>query len=93
MTIVGFISARLDDDERIANESKRPDSWIRRLLREIAAKRRVLTRHSGHGLICDGCGNDYMSSESRYLLEECPELRDLAAPFATHPDYDESWKP
>lgn len=70
-----------------------------RVLAEVAAKRRVLERHktpSGMGdfyRVCHGCGHDYGSGWTRYLVDDCPELRDLAVVYADHPDYAERWRP
>ena len=64
-----------------------------RVLAEVAAKRRTLARHAndGHGG-CEGCGYEYGDISPRYDIDECPELRDLAAPYADHPDYDPAWR-
>lgn len=66
------------------------------LANDIAAKRRILGRHSSFDFPaneddgpgdyswtpwCDGCPQKW----------PCPELRDLAAPFANHPGYDPAW--
>ena len=77
-----------------------------RVLAEVAAKRRVLARHHPRqppDRWCDGCGEDkgggggrgrYMWITPRVLhINDCPELRDLAAPYADHPDYDPAWTP
>jgi hypothetical protein len=77
-----------------------------RVLREVAAKRRVLARHCtpeaddyrakyGGELGCVGCG-DWESGSADIVwnveyIENCPELRDLAAPFSDHPDFDPNW--
>lgn len=73
-------------------------------LREIGAKRRVLERHSpaeepdrlsGH-YMCEGCGFEpsFDGSEPRTEdINDCPELRDLAAIWSDHPDYRPEWSP
>ncbi|GLW90853.1 DUF6221 family protein [Actinokineospora globicatena] len=49
-----------------------------RVLREVAAKRRVLKRHApGPRGACRADGSRW----------PCAEIRDLAAPFADHPDF------
>ncbi|MEU9470394.1 DUF6221 family protein [Streptomyces avermitilis] len=59
-----------------------------RVLREIDAKRRILGRHHDFQGWCAGCGNDLT-----YRVNECPELRDLAAAYADRPGYREEWRP
>lgn len=72
------------------------------VLDDIAAKRRIMGRHRRYGEIarsyapwddaCDGCGfpgdPEWPATEH---INDCPELRDLAAPFAQHPDFDPAW--
>lgn len=67
-------------------------------LRGVAAKRRVLERHQNlttaiegipHIRRCDGCGDANYPT----LVDDCPELHDLASVYADHPDYDEGWRP
>jgi hypothetical protein len=70
----------------------------KRVLNEIAARRRVMARHAGLELapgkvICLGCGHYPGDINPAYDLDECPELRDLALPFAEHPEYQERWNP
>jgi hypothetical protein len=61
-----------------------------RVLREVVAKQRVMERHypvPASDINWISCG---------YCVKRtwpCPDLRDLAAPYAGHPDYDESWRP
>lgn len=68
-----------------------------RTLREVEAKRRVVARHTPHSMggcrtcerphwgvpVCDHCER----------AAPCPDLRDLAAVYADHPDYQEGWRP
>ena len=79
-----------------------------RVLREVAAKRRVLERHrpashpnyrfGGTGptiYMCEGCGYDTNwcgEHEPRTEdINDCPELRDIAAIYADHEDYAPKW--
>lgn len=79
-----------------------------RVLREVAAKRRVLERHrpASHPnyrfydtdpivYTCVGCGYDTNSCgehEPRAEdINDCPELRDIAAIYADHEDYAPKW--
>lgn len=77
------------------------------MLAEIAAKRSILARHCRASssdyvyreripiYMCVGCGYEtsYGNTEARTPdINDCPELRDLAAIWSTHPDFDESWR-
>jgi hypothetical protein len=50
------------------------------LLAECKAKRRIVERHSSCGDVSDGDPSS------------CPDIRDLAAIHADHPDYREEWR-
>ncbi|MET0489086.1 MAG: DUF6221 family protein [Acidimicrobiales bacterium] len=52
-----------------------------RILAECEAKRRIVERHSA----CDDVSYGDAST--------CPDMRDLAAVYADHRDYDEAWRP
>lgn len=69
-----------------------------RVLREVAAKRKILARHAPHrtasgGLACDWCSED---TDDRPQLAKvswpCGDVRDIAAIWSDHPDYDPSWE-
>lgn len=77
-----------------------------RVLAEIAAKRRILGRHCPASspdhvyreripiYMCVGCGYEtsYGCTQARTPdINDCPELRDLAATWNTHPDYNQAW--
>lgn len=69
-----------------------------RVLREVAAKRRVMERHclydgigSKYTDYCEGCPSGDDSGYPEVELNDCPELRDLAAPYSDHPDFDPNW--
>lgn len=70
-----------------------------RVRRQVASARRVMARHmtpSAPGdpyRVCHGCGHEYGDIDPRYDVDECPELRDLAAIYDDHPDYDPAWRP
>jgi hypothetical protein len=130
MDIVAFLTARLDEDEQVAQaveDNSAPfdgqwkndgglalrtyNDWVlaylpdarpfrpgvldhiarhdpARVLADVAAKRAILARHSTgagslrtHGWYCEVCDDG------------CAELPALAAVYADHPDYDESWRP
>lgn len=74
-----------------------------RVLAEIAAKRRVLSRHcpgvarwERDPIPCAGC-HGCPVGRAGFLhftkdINECPELRDLASAWADHPDFDLAWR-
>lgn len=69
-----------------------------RVLREIATKRRVLARHAPHGSgHCWNCVLDvsveYGSPVVTYAPYPCPDLLDLALPYADRPGYKPAWSP
>ena len=105
MDLVEFLRARLDEQE----DRHAADWWQEckvcrepmpcRHMRQIDATRRIMGRHSRKGTgsfpnACTGCGaegpNDWPRTEH---INECPELRDLAAVYADRFDYDDEWLP
>lgn len=73
--------------------------WAARLdpayvLDDIAAKRRILARHSGDHLCPNRADPDwivYIAGERVRMTYPCGDLRDLAMPFRGHPDFDPAW--
>src|SRR5512139_2667273 len=70
-----------------------------RVLAEVEAKRRIIARHqsrqSGRWKICMNC-RPIDPEYPDHLTEAvwpCPDLRDAAAPYADHPDYQQEWRP
>lgn len=64
-----------------------------RVLVEVAAKRRIVTEHEAvlvapgrTDTTCAGCGGSYNQ-------RPCATLALLALPYASHPGYQEGWKP
>jgi hypothetical protein len=85
MTLVGFLTARLDEDEAAA----RPTALVQRFaptvagdiesrasraLAEVAAKRAIVEQAQLYGCLTT-------------------MTRLLSAIYADHPDYDEAWRP
>nr|WP_221374490.1 DUF6221 family protein [Actinoplanes polyasparticus] len=65
-----------------------------RVLADIAAKRAILARHDAvddslHYVYCAWCSTP---SAGAYQPWPCPDLRDLAQPYASHPDFLEQWR-
>ena len=63
-----------------------------RVLREVTAKRAILTRHSpvtepGRGTRCGWCSGEFD------VAWPCEDARSVAAIWSDHPDYQEGWKP
>ena len=91
MTLTEFLTARIDEDEEMANfgaYGPSPDraGWTRyspaamRMLAECEAKRRIVDRYAylyTHG----------DSGDMRWVLPL------LALPYADHPDYRPEWRP
>lgn len=75
-----------------------------RVLREVAAKRRIMERHKPDDRIavkgpyrgrysCQGCNYEYGTiDEVTQDINECPELRDLAAVYSGHKDFNPEWR-
>jgi hypothetical protein len=101
MTLAEFLTARIADDHAMAKAAFGPGmalNWPElppavdvfvdqygpiRVLREVEAKRAILARHDDQGFACcTWCHED----------SPCPDLRDLAAIYGDHPDYDPAWK-
>ena len=69
-----------------------------RVLREVEAKRRILSEHTMEpGLFPPSCSRCYETNTAAYpeewepLLWPCPTVRDLAAVYSDHPGYDPDW--
>lgn len=74
------------DEPRAAPHIARHDPA--RVLAECEAKRLIVHRHHAPHE-CPGNG-----PQTYYRTElGCPTVRDLALPYADHPDYDEAWRP
>lgn len=66
-----------------------------RVLREVEARRRVVARHQLERR-WDGdaiCGRCSVPQAGAYQTWPCPDLRDLASAWSTHPDYRAEWAP
>ena len=65
-----------------------------RVLREVEAKRRILSEHTMEpGLFPPSCSRCYAEYPEEWepLLWPCPTVRDLAAVYSDHPGYDPGW--
>jgi hypothetical protein len=68
-----------------------------RVLREVEAKRAILALHEpllssyGEPSVCRSCWPQPWIGT--HPLAPCPTMRNLAAVYSDHPDYDPSWAP
>lgn len=102
-TLTEFLLARIVEDEAAALTPPRDDwprdlDWTpggirvvdRRWLAECEAKRQVVEQHDDWGHVCPG-GLNRWGEDEEWI--GCPTLLALALPYASHPDYDEEWRP
>ncbi|MER5894832.1 DUF6221 family protein [Streptomyces sp. NPDC001876] len=65
------------------------------VLRDVEAKRRVLARH----VLSPATGDPELPWDNRDDCQydgddwPCPDILDLALPYADHPDHPEQWRP
>lgn len=89
----GFPDYRTYDD----SDTKAADEYIDRfspdrLRREIAAKRRILERHTSSSGFHLCVIREYDAFEQHgWNTTPCPTLLDLAAPYEGHPDFNPAW--
>ncbi|MEU6143227.1 DUF6221 family protein [Streptomyces sp. NPDC047081] len=85
--LVGFLRARLDEDAVVARHVALHDPV--RVLREVEAKRRVLSRHA----LSPAAGDPERPWDDRDDCQfdgepwPCADLLDLALPYLDHPDF------
>ena len=99
---VGHAAATADYNETAAHIARHDPA---RVLAEVEAKRRVLSRHGAAPLPPDypNPGMPSYCAAHAYReggatvypvqLADCPDLRDLASVYASHPDYRAEWRP
>ncbi|WP_329616460.1 DUF6221 family protein [Streptomyces brevispora] len=68
-----------------------------RVLREVETKQRIVDRHTPHSMgKCRTCERPHWGVQVCDHCERaapCPDLRDLAAAYADHPEYRPEWRP
>lgn len=84
MTITEFLEARIAEDEAAAKLREEGDEFFDdeitvRMFAECAAKRAILGRYV------------HSPTPNTYDLALLDVMRDIAAVYAEHPDYDERW--
>lgn len=100
--LVEWLRAQLAADERgwtlLANapRNKVGNTIADRMLRDVAAVRKILARHEPievfGQLLCTYCGVTKGASRPDASWP-CPDLRDLAEVFSDRPGYRENWRP
>lgn len=87
MTLVEFLLARIEEDEKIGRLLQRTslgeDRQVR-LVGECEAKRAIVALHPE--AVSDG-----LRPGAEWAYDEV--LRRLSLAYADHPDYDETWRP
>ncbi|MFE3577916.1 DUF6221 family protein [Streptomyces vinaceus] len=105
-TPLPFLSARLDEDEQAAHAAdgcgnELVDALLgryepKRVLREVAAKRRMLDRHTPRRRnIADQDGRLAKITVCDWDNDNwpCADVLDLVSAYADHPDYQAAWRP
>ncbi len=96
MTIVEFLKARLDEDERASKAVPVGSRGRERALAEVTAKRGILQGYTeAHGAsmrIIDGSGARVEGDPWSELLAWRLAIKHLAAVYRGHPHYDPSWE-
>jgi hypothetical protein len=103
MTLVEFISARLDETEQQAREDEwvhLAPGWTAYILADVDAKRRIIEMHADVEFTADWlkeprtfhscamCG-----TADEYPVDwPCKTLLALTLPYADHPDFDPAWR-
>lgn len=95
MTIVEFLNARLDEDERAAHAASPATGGPGRARADAAAKRRIVqeyVRAYRAGLNAIGGRGEPASDDSWGALHAWRKaLEHLARAYSGHPDFDRSW--
>jgi hypothetical protein len=96
LTIVEFLSARLDEDERASKAVPVGSRGRERALAEVAAKRKIVRgyarAHSASMRILDSASGLDGADPWSELLAWRLAVKYLAAVYRSHPEYDRSWE-
>lgn len=94
MTIVEFLTARLDAHEELLRMMAEPGRHYaveaRRRLADIAAKRAIVAKYTDCVRFEDETGEPTFGASAATLQDV---LRHLASVYSDHPDYREEWRP
>ncbi|WP_304453156.1 DUF6221 family protein [Nocardiopsis sp. YSL2] len=96
MTIVEFLSARLDEDERASKAVPVGSRGRERALAEVAAKRKIVRgyaeAHSTSMRLLDSPSAVNGADPWSELLAWRLAVKYLATVYRSHPEYDRSWE-
>ncbi|KOX16680.1 DUF6221 family protein [Nocardiopsis sp. NRRL B-16309] len=96
MTIVEFLSARLDEDERASKSVPVGSRGRERALAEVAAKRGIVRgyaqAHAASMRVLDSSSAVGGADPWSELLAWRRAVKYLAAVYRSHPEYDRSWE-
>lgn len=92
------LTGESDDLQSMADAAHIAHHDPARVLREVAAKRRIMERHSRydgskHLDYCAGCSSGDDSGYPDVALEDCPELQDMAFIWNENEDWSIAWCP
>jgi hypothetical protein len=96
MTLVEFLTARFDEDERQWAPGliplDRPDvtALTKRMLAEVDAKRRIVESYQWY---IDNADRPFANERAGEMLLAERHARILALSYVEHPDYRKEWKP
>lgn len=92
MTLVEFLTARLDEDEQVAlcSGDGRALAEADHAQRDVESKRRVVDLHGAGPHECVAWDEALGTTCTCYEVD-CPTLGLLALPYAGHPDYRQEW--
>lgn len=95
-SIIDFLRARLDEDEREARvrlgRGGSSHRWSR-VLAEVAAKRRIVDLHDAPQIIYGTAKWACLQCDSVGEEPPCQTLRLLATVWSDNPDYLQEWRP
>ena len=98
MTLIGFLNARLDEDEKYLRSNRR-HLWTERPLREVTAKRAIIAATLQYEQKIDGewgCCHSAADIADGYCGDINPDeivlLRHLAAVYSDHEGYRDEWR-
>ncbi|MFC4564985.1 DUF6221 family protein [Nocardiopsis mangrovi] len=99
MTIVEFLFARLDEDERAAHAASSASGGPARARADVDAKRRIVRGYvTAHDTCMNGLGEHgpaaaLPAADSWAALHAWRRaLEHLAVVYESHPDYEDSWR-
>lgn len=94
--LIEFLRQRLNEDERWALEAEAARHDPARVLREVKAKRRILSEHRRHEHYpqCCKCSDLFTADHAEHAQMDrwpCATIRALASIYSDHPDCQQEW--